>query len=211
MDDQELDDLLIAGEHTGAARGGGAGVPPIVGREGELAEMRLLLAGNRLDALLFSGEPGVGKTRLLDEAAELAGRSGWRVVRGGCRPRAGDPYAPLTEAVAASLRGLPEREREPAVRASGRLDLLLPELARNGDARGGTEFPDELSSAPAHSERERRLLFGAVRDYLSAVAGEAGTLLVLDDLQWAGQDALELLAVIAEAGTTGARRPTASG
>ncbi len=42
-------------------------------------------------------------------------------------------------------------------------------------------------------EQERRLLFTAVARYLTTIAGPAGTLLVLDDLQWAGADALDLL------------------
>ena len=52
----------------------------------------------------------------------------------------------------------------------------------------------------AVSEHERRLLFNAVEDYLWAIAGEAGTLLLMDDLQWATRDALELLSVIAADG-----------
>ena len=39
----------------------------------------------------------------------------------------------------------------------------------------------------------------AVERYLHNVAGPAGTLLLLDDLHWAGADALELLAVLAQA------------
>ena len=45
-------------------------------------------------------------------------------------------------------------------------------------------------------DRERRLLFSAVSRYFRRVAGRAGTLLVLDDLQWAGEDALRLLATL---------------
>ena len=37
-------------------------------------------------------------------------------------------------------------------------------------------------------------MFAAVGRYLANLAGPSGTLLVLDDLQWAGQDALDLLA-----------------
>ena len=40
-------------------------------------------------------------------------------------------------------------------------------------------------------------MFRAVGRYLANVAGPAGTLLVLDDLQWAGPDALDLLATLA--------------
>jgi tetratricopeptide (TPR) repeat protein len=40
------------------------------------------------------------------------------------------------------------------------------------------------------------MIFTAVRRYLINIAGPAGTLLILDDLQWAGPDALDLLAFL---------------
>jgi tetratricopeptide (TPR) repeat protein len=43
------------------------------------------------------------------------------------------------------------------------------------------------------------LVFAAVTRFLTNVAGPAGTLLVFDDLQWAGADALDLLAALARA------------
>jgi predicted ATPase len=48
-------------------------------------------------------------------------------------------------------------------------------------------------------EQERRLMFAAVGRFLAHVAGPARTLLVLDDLQWAGADALELLSSLLQA------------
>src|SRR5581483_4413632 len=48
-------------------------------------------------------------------------------------------------------------------------------------------------------DQERRLMFAAVERFLVNVAGPAGTLLVLDDLQWAGPDALDLLATLVRA------------
>jgi tetratricopeptide (TPR) repeat protein len=51
-----------------------------------------------------------------------------------------------------------------------------------------------VGSVPA--EHERRLMFQSVSRYLRNVASPAGVLLVLDDLQWAGTDAFDLLAVL---------------
>jgi len=45
-------------------------------------------------------------------------------------------------------------------------------------------------------EQERRLVADAVSLFLSNVAGPAGTILALDDLQWAGLDALDLLTAL---------------
>ncbi len=45
-------------------------------------------------------------------------------------------------------------------------------------------------------------MFAAVARYLGDIAGTAGTLLILDDLQWAGSDACDLLATLARSPTT---------
>src|SRR5207248_11590222 len=66
------------------------------------------------------------------------------------------------------------------------LARLLPELLQLVQA------PFPAWTLPP--EQERRLMFAAVGRLLANVAGPAGTLLVLDDLQWAGADAFELLA-----------------
>jgi len=52
-----------------------------------------------------------------------------------------------------------------------------------------------LVPAPAWTlpPQRQRLLLAAVARYLANGAGPSGTLLVLDDLQWAGVDALDLL------------------
>src|SRR5437764_2893106 len=56
---------------------------------------------------------------------------------------------------------------------------------------------------PLTPEQERRLMYGALARFLSNVAGPAGTLLVLDDLQWAGHDALDLLAALVRSSSQG--------
>lgn len=166
---------------------------PMVGRDREMREIRSLLAGLGSSVLLLSGEPGIGKTRLLEEAAELGEQSGWRVVRGGCRRRAEDPYAPLTNALSASLAQLSSMEREAALRSASRLGLILPEFSTPGNELEPDSKREMSPAVSLPAEQERRLLFAAVADYLQAMAGEQGIMLVLDDLQWAGPDAFDLL------------------
>src|SRR5256885_636658 len=75
---------------------------------------------------------------------------------------------------------------------AGRVDLLLPDLAP-------PDWPDPAEGgAPAgvQPEQQRRLLVSSVGRLLHALAGPAGTLLVLDDLHWAGPDAVDLLAAL---------------
>jgi tetratricopeptide (TPR) repeat protein len=169
------------------------GLVPLVGRQRELALLDQVLGaanaeGASAPLLLLAGEPGIGKTRLLEEAARRGLAAGWTVLTGGCQRRGGqDPYSPLLDALAQHLHALPAAMLRDAIRGCTGLVSLMPELA------------DVLEPLPARllsPEQERRLLFAAVARLLANVAGPAGTLLVLDDLHWAGPDALDLLAAL---------------
>lgn len=159
---------------------------PTVGRAHELALLDRHLAGKGPTVLLFAGEPGIGKSRLLREAAGRARLGGWCVLAGTTLRRSvQDPYAPLLDALQSYLRRRAPAQLREDLRQCARLVRLLPELADAG----------VLAAPPATlaPEQERRLVFGAVSRFLSNIAGPAGTLLVLDGLQWAGADALDLL------------------
>ena len=162
-------------------------LPPLVGREQELTRLARHLAGDGPPLLLLAGEPGIGKSRLLAEAARQGSAQGWRVLEGGCHRKSGqEPFTPLLSALADSLRQASPTALRSHLEGCAWLVRLLPELAET-----------RLVPAPSWTlppEQERRLLFAAVARYLTNVAGPRGTLLVLDDLQWAGADALELLA-----------------
>ena len=163
--------------------------PPLVGRTLELALLVRHLRDEGRPVLLFAGEPGIGKSRLLQAAQEQAADMGWRVMHGGCRRRGGqEPYSPVLESLEHALRSLSPAQLRASVQGCAWLVRLLPELA---------DGPIEPLPAWALSaDQERRLLFKAVARFLQNVAGPAGTLLILDDLQWAGPDALDLLAAV---------------
>src|SRR4051812_6533536 len=78
--------------------------PDLVGRDDELrtldAAMARAIEGQATVALV-SGEAGVGKTRLIGEAARRAAGAGARVLTGRCVPLGGDglPLAPLADAL----------------------------------------------------------------------------------------------------------------
>jgi predicted ATPase/transcriptional regulator with XRE-family HTH domain len=165
---------------------------PLVGRDREVAAVERHLAGEGPPVLLLAGEPGIGKSRLVQEAGARAAPAGWTVLAGGCHRRGGqDPYAPLVETLEAHLQPLAAAPLRAALHGCAWLVRLLPELAA-----GPIEALPAWTVAP---EQERRLLFRAVGRFLANVAGPAGTLLLLDDLQWAGPDALDLLASVVRA------------
>ena len=170
---------------SGASSASSAPALPLVGRTQELALLDHVLADGP-PVLLVAGEPGIGKSRLLQAGIERAAAQGWTVLVGGCHRRSGqDPYAPLIGALADSLRRQSLTERRLHLQGCTWLARLLPELAETR-----VMSPPTWTLPP---EQERRLMFAAVAQYLANVAGPAGTLLVLDDLHWAGPDALDLL------------------
>jgi len=151
-----------------------------------MAQIRRLLAGAGPPVLLLAGEPGMGKTRLLEESAGQAAGSMWGIARGGCLRRAQDAYAPLSGALADVLARLPAGERARAVRQAGRVDLLLPEFAPpGGPARARQRF---AASSPPMAVRAVRILASALtwhgdwdqaRDYLDGCLRSARSLRIV--------------------------------
>ncbi len=166
---------------------------PFVGRAQELALLDHVLTDGP-PVLLVAGEPGIGKSRLLQAGIERAEAQGWTVLVGGCHRRSGqDPYAPVVGALVDFLRRQSSAQQRLQLQGCAWLVRLLPELADS-----------DVVSRPTWTlppEQERRLMFGAVARYLTNVAGSAGTLLVLDDLHWAGPDVLDLLQALVRAPT----------
>jgi tetratricopeptide (TPR) repeat protein/transcriptional regulator with XRE-family HTH domain len=166
--------------------------PPLVGRSRELGLLERHLTGEGPSLLVLAGEPGIGKSRLLQEAGDWAAQAGWHVLMGGCSRRGGqEPYAPLLRALQRAISDRAPAQRQNDLHGCAWLVRLLPELA---------EQPIEpLPNWTLPPVQERRLLFDAVERFLANVAGPAGTLLLLDDLQWAGADALDMLSALAHA------------
>src|SRR5581483_11528065 len=85
-----------------------------IGRERELERIEALyaeaVAARAGRVVLVSGQAGIGKTRLLDEARRRLQAQNVLVLEGRCRePSAGaPPYAPIAEIVEAALRALGE-------------------------------------------------------------------------------------------------------
>ncbi|MFI9803490.1 helix-turn-helix transcriptional regulator [Streptomyces sp. NPDC052301] len=151
---------------------------PLIGRDEELARLTGVLErarGGEARAVLLAGDAGVGKTRLLDEVAVRATRTGTTVVTGHCVDLGdvGLPYLPFTEilgVLAADERFTGVLAAHPAV------DRLL---GGGADAVGG---PDA-----------RLRLFEDVAGLLADLAAVAPLLLVLEDLHWADQSSRDLL------------------
>ncbi len=164
-----------------------AGSAAHLGRAGELALLGRHLEGEGPPLFVLAGEPGIGKSRLLREAASQGARHGLCVLEGGRQRSDQDiPYASLVSALRRPLR--PLRHLRAALGGCAWLVRLLPELA-------DSPIPPLPAWTPT-PRQERQLMVEAAGRFLANAAGTAGALLVLDDLQWAGGDDLAPLATL---------------
>jgi DNA-binding NarL/FixJ family response regulator len=170
----------------------GRSQPPLAGRETELAVLvERLAAARRGDSgiVLLSGEPGVGKTRLLNELADRAAANGWRVLVGQAFDSDGmPPYLPFIDALRQYVLACPVGDLETQL-CNGALEvaLVLPEVRRR--------LPELPASTQLEAQPDRYRLFDSISEFICAIAREKenGLLLCMDDLQWADDSTLRLL------------------
>ena len=141
--------------------------------------------------VLVVGEPGIGKTRLLDEFAALAADDGATVLRGSASDFEGmPPYLPFLEALGQYIRVTPldllreQMDATPQILAS-----ILPELAtRLGELPAAYQIPPEQALLR---------LYEAIGTFLEAISISNVLVLTLDDLHLADTASLDLLCYIA--------------
>jgi DNA-binding CsgD family transcriptional regulator/tetratricopeptide (TPR) repeat protein len=150
--------------------------PLLVGRDSVLAQVTRRIeeakAGRGL-LLLFAGEAGIGKTRLIRAALRQAVAAGFRTSKGDLAPQ--DLFVPL-----ASIGDLSRTMRRDAFGDLG------PDLLAMRGGKGG----DSLAS--------RRILVHEISDRIVA-AIDRPTALAFEDLQWADELSLEVIGELARA------------
>ena len=168
-----------------------AAADELVGRDDQLAALEGVLAGargGRGRVVLVAGEPGIGKTRLAEEAARRAAAAGMGVAWGRCHEGDGAPalwpWAQVVRQLAAELA--PGQLAAMLGPSAARLGQLLPELA-------GPDGPAPVADLGA----ARFQLNQAVAGLLRRLAEARPLLVVVDDLHWADVPSLSLLAFLA--------------
>jgi DNA-binding winged helix-turn-helix (wHTH) protein len=170
--------------------------PTLVGRERELHRLResfqKILAGQR-QLVFVTGEPGIGKTSLVDEFVHqlAAGIQPIRIGRGQCVEGYGgkEAYYPVLEALGQLCRT-----------ADG---AQIPQIL-------AVQAPTWLVQFPAFVKRDQREslqreILGATRERmlreigeaLEVIAAESPVLLVLEDLHWVDHSTVDLISALA--------------
>jgi DNA-binding NarL/FixJ family response regulator len=159
---------------------------PLVGREHELELIEELLEGTcagEARFLFVAGEPGIGKTRLLDELLARAGERGCLALHGSAAEFERElPFGLIVDAVDEYLQSLdPQSFQRLASEDLAELAGVFPAL-RSLDP--GSDQP----STAAERFRAHRAVCGL----LEQLAARQPLVLALDDLHWADGASLEL-------------------
>ena len=164
---------------------------PLVGRSGEhnrLVEAYQQIGSEKAQAVILIGAAGVGKTRLVNTFKEwaLLDTPETEVWQGKVFETGGRlAYQPVVEALRIRLDQVnaPEDLLEDAWLAE--LSQLMPELR--------ARYPDLPMPLSGNANFVRARLFEAVATLGNALAGQHPSVLILDDMQWADADTLDLI------------------
>ncbi len=170
-----------------------------VGREKERAELCAAVAvasTGRGSIVCVAGEPGIGKTTLVEDfLAELAAHKSVIVARGRCSERlAGtEAYLPLLEALESLLRYGTTSGSEP-----GAIAATMRQLAPTWYAQVASVSDNDLATQKlltevkaASQERMKRELAA----FLQAIGQAKPLVIFFDDLHWADVSTIDLLSV----------------
>jgi len=180
------------------------GASPVLGREEELAALLKLgrpAAAGRGRWAYISGEPGIGKSRLVAEVAARLGSQGWQELVATCQAHTSStPFAPWREPLRAlfgidsgsSPRDAWEKLKDEVGRLRPDLQVFAPLV---GELLSLPIDEEPLLSSLDAKDRLQRLRTTVVA-LLRAVSQNHPLLLWFEDAHWADSPSLELLAAV---------------
>jgi DNA-binding CsgD family transcriptional regulator len=141
--------------------------------------------------MLIVGEPGIGKTRILEELAAAARADGWIVLQGSSfEGEWSPPFGPFAAALAEFI------DRSDAKQLTTDLGSIAPVVAQLVPSLGN-RLQDIGEAAPLPPEEEQFRLLDSVSQFLITLSLRSRVLLILDDLHWADRSSLQMLRHVA--------------
>ena len=173
---------------------------PMVGREREFERATAVAdraLGGEGGLLLVVGEPGIGKSRLVEEVRSHAARTKATWLEGRCISFGGStPYLPLRDVILDALQ-LPRGEpvAEPLLRERMRevLPVDLDDVTPYLRAMLGTADDDRPQPSP---ETLRLRVLDALRRFVLALADRGPVVIAVEDLHWADASTIHALEVL---------------
>jgi DNA-binding SARP family transcriptional activator len=164
---------------------------PFVGRRKEIDLFTQVLrhsATGQGRVLIFTGEPGIGKTRLIQEITSLASQNGFQSLTAQCyQMEQALPYQPLIDLARQMMENdLHWQQLAPVWLRE--LALLVPEMEEVAAAAITTELPAEELD-----ESQQGRLFQAIFHLFTNMADQNKLLLVVEDIHWADATTLQCL------------------
>ena len=177
-------------------------ITPLVGRERELRQILGAWAAARAghgQVVLLQGEPGIGKSRLVEELrAHAADTPHWQTVWH-CGPTHGDSALYPVAQQLAHAAGLTVGDG-----AEARRDKLGEMLSKYGDGEPlgkpviadllGLAQDADLPIVAMSPEKRREVTLNTLLGMIQCVAGRGAALFVLEDAHWSDATTRELLA-----------------
>jgi DNA-binding winged helix-turn-helix (wHTH) protein/predicted ATPase len=169
--------------------------PGFVGRQEELAQLHRALErallGER-QVVFVAGEPGIGKTALVDAfLAQIVGAQGLRVGRGQCIDHygAGEAYLPVFEALGRLARGAGGEQLVQLLRRQAPTWLVqMPAFIDEAEL--------EMLSHRGYGATPERIAW-ELAGVLEALTAERPLVLWLEDLHWSDFSTVDALAMLA--------------
>ena len=184
---------------------------PLIGRDRELVRLEKTWARAQSGSLttpgvVFRGEAGIGKSRLVAAATEFAERNSGAVLELNGSPFHTDvglhPFRVLIESRCGISRSTDADERLRMLAAEIRsvgLDPAerVPFLARVVGVPADHGYRPVVAEGPELHE----MIVSAVGDYLAACGGDEAALLVAEDVHWFDPSSLEVIGTVLRSGT----------
>ncbi|HEY6409312.1 MAG TPA: AAA family ATPase, partial [Ktedonobacteraceae bacterium] len=137
--------------------------------------------------VLVSGEAGIGKSRLVEEAKARVGQGQIWLLQGNCFEQDRSlPFAPLLDLLRTFLlTHAPEDHGQYLAPSASELIKILPELV--------PWLPDVVPTPALDPEQEKRRLFHALANLFTSLVAHRPVLLILEDLHWSDDTTIGFL------------------